>query len=83
MVWATYSSAESRSSGSCATRTLKSHPPSNGAVFTSDGSLTTSSLISVISPETGEYRSLTDFVDSSSPQVSPAVTVEPTSGSWA
>ena len=31
---------------------------------------------------TGAYRSLTDLVDSSSPQVSPAVTVPPTSGSW-
>ncbi len=51
---AAYSSAESSSPGSPLIFTLNSQPPSNGAEFTSEGSLTTSSLISVISPSTGE-----------------------------
>src|SRR2546429_7644407 len=77
-----YSSAESRSLGSSVIRTLKSQPPSKGAEFTREGSSTTSSLTSVTSPVTGEYRSLTDLVDSSSPQDSPAETASPTAGSW-
>src|SRR5439155_22562642 len=74
-----YSSAES-SGPSDSAATLKSQPASYGALLIRAGSSTTAEFTSVTSPVTGEYRSETDFVDSTSPHVPLAVTAEPTSG---
>src|ERR1700689_5145841 len=65
---------------SCGTRTRKIPPSPYGSALTSDGSSSSSVLVSVTSPSTGEYRSLTDLTDSTSPHGSPAVTAAPTAG---
>src|SRR5699024_1495475 len=75
-----YSSAPSRPLGASLVATVNSQPWPYGSELTSSGLSTTASLWPVTSPVTGAYRSLTDFVDSISPQVSPAVMVLPISG---
>ena len=78
--WAcSYCSAVS-SSPSSVTSTVNSQPSPYGSEFTSPGSSTTAALTSTTVPETGAKSSETDLVDSTSPQTSPAVTVEPASG---
>ena len=59
------------------TRISNIQPDSYGSVLTVPGSASSVSLTATISPSSGEYRSLTDFVDSTSPHDSPAVTVSP------
>src|SRR4051794_38581302 len=58
-----------------------SQPSPYGSLFTRSGWSASASLTAVTVPFTGANRSLTLLVDSSSPQASPARTVEPTSGS--
>ena len=67
-------------SGSSEIRTLKIQPSPYGSSLITLGSSTTALLIAVISPLTGEYRSLTDLVDSISPHGSPASTASPSEG---
>jgi hypothetical protein len=59
---------------------LNSQPAPYGSELISPGFSSISGLTSVTSPSTGEYRSLTDLVDSTSPQGSPAVTLVPGAG---
>src|SRR5271166_2870302 len=62
--------------------TSSSQPAPYGSEFTSCGLPSRSLLTADTLPETGAYRSDTDFVDSTSPKDSPAVTSVPRSGSW-
>ena len=54
---------------------LNNHPPACGSVLASVGSATTASLISIISPLIGEYKSEAAFTDSTTPIVSLKATV--------
>src|SRR5215468_8859264 len=79
-----YSAADSRPGGSSPSEagraTLNSQPAPYGSELTRPGSSSISGFTSVTSPSTGEYRSLTDLVDSTSPHGSPAVTRVPAAG---
>src|SRR5262249_27927188 len=88
LVSSSYSAADSRSGGSagsplpsCGTRTRNIQPAVYGSALTSEGSSSSSVLTSTTSPSTGEYRSLTDLTDSTSPHGSPAATAAPGAGS--
>src|SRR3954447_8608977 len=63
------------------TSTLRSHPAPYGSELTTEGSSTADWLISTTVPETGEYSSDTDLVDSISPTTAPATRSAPTAGS--
>src|ERR1039458_8650917 len=80
---AAYWSAVSRLSGSGpspASLIRSSQPAPYGSELTSPGSSSISGFASITSPSTGAKMSLTDLVDSTSPQGSPAVTAVPAAG---
>src|SRR5690606_11959042 len=63
--------------------TLNSQPLSSGESLMKSGLSTTSSLTSVMVPETGANTSPTDLVDSTSATTFPSSTAAPTEGSSA
>src|SRR5215218_7572012 len=77
-----YESASSKSSRSApsSNSSSKSQPSPYGSVLMVSGLASSRGFTAVITPGTGQKRSETLLVDSSSPQASPAATASPTSG---
>src|SRR6478736_2681224 len=80
---AVYAEAAMRPSTAAASagRISNIQPSPYGSELMSSGEASSASLTAVTSPSRGAKTSLTDFVDSTSPQESPGDTVSPTAGS--